>query len=515
MSRGKSIMLQGTASSVGKSLLTAALCRIFQQDGHRVLPFKSQNMALNSFITEEGLEMGRSQVFQAEAAKIKPSAAMNPILLKPTGDSFAQVIIKGKVYKNMTADEYHEFKPQLRNIVTEIYEELIKSNDIVIIEGAGSPAEINLRDKDIVNMGMAEIADSPVLLIGDIDRGGVFASIYGTIMLLTVEERQRVKAIIINKFRGDKSLLGHGLKMLEDLTGLPVIGVIPYGSFKIEDEDSMTDRFKRNINEKGKVTVEVVQLPHISNFTDFHVFEIMPDVHFRYIANANTVGNPDIIIIPGSKNTIADLKYLRESGLEKEIIRAYQKGSLVFGVCGGYQILGKKILDPQGIESNIPEIMGLGLLDVETIFEGEKITTQVEGEILFEDENYLRNCKKNSIKGYEIHMGRTKLGKNAEPFIKINKKLGKEVKYLDGAVNKEGRVFGTYIHGIFDEISFTGNIINNILNKKGLTSSSYQQMSLEEYKDREYDKLAKLVRDNIDMGKIYEIMGFKGGSLSK
>lgn len=499
-------MLQGTASSVGKSLLTAALCRIFQQEGHKVVPFKSQNMALNSFITEEGLEMGRAQVFQAEAAKVKPSASMNPILLKPTGDSFAQVIIKGKVYKNMTAVEYHEFKPQLREMIGEIYEDLIVSNDIVVIEGAGSPAEINLRDKDIVNMGMAEIAESPVLLIGDIDRGGVFASLYGTIMLLTEEERKRVKGIIINKFRGDKSILEPGLKMLEDLTGVPVVGVIPYGSFNIEDEDSVTDRFKKSINAEGKVTVEVIHLPHISNFTDFHVFETIPDVHIRYISDGDTVGNPDIIIIPGSKNTISDLKYVRESGLEKEVLRAHQQGSLVFGICGGYQILGKKILDPNGVESNIPEMKGLGLLDVETSFEGEKVTTQVEGEILFEDQNLLKNCVNTRIKGYEIHMGRTKLGEDVKPFIEINKKLGKEVKYFDGAVNREGRVFGTYIHGIFDEISFTEKIIANIMKEKGLSPSSSQQISLEEYKDREYDKLAKLVKENIDMKKVYQIM---------
>lgn len=506
MNRGKNIMLQGTASSVGKSLLTAALCRIFQQEGHRVVPFKSQNMALNSFITEEGLEMGRAQVFQAEAARVKPSASMNPILLKPTGDSFAQVIIKGKVYKNMTAVEYHEFKPQLRDMIQEIYEELSSSNDIVVIEGAGSPAEINLRDKDIVNMGMAEIADSPVLLIGDIDRGGVFASLYGTIMLLTEEERKRVKGVIINKFRGDKTILEPGLKMLEDLTGVPVVGVIPYGTFNIEDEDSVTDRFKRSINTEGKVTVEVVHLPHISNFTDFHVFETMPDVHIRYISNGDGIGNPDIIIIPGSKNTISDLKYIRESGLEKEILSAYQRGSLVFGICGGYQILGKKVLDPNGVESNIPEIKGLGLLDVETIFEGEKVTTQVEGKILFKDKGLLGNCENSRIKGYEIHMGRTKLGEDAYPFIEIDKKLGEQVKYSDGAVNREGRVFGTYLHGIFDEISFTEEIINNIIRQKGLTPSSNQSISLEEYKDREYDKLAKLVKENIDMEKIYEIM---------
>lgn len=499
-------MLQGTASSVGKSLLTAALCRIFHQEGYRVAPFKSQNMALNSFITEEGLEMGRAQVFQAEAAGIKPSAKMNPILLKPTGDSYAQVIVKGKVYKNMTAVEYHEFKPQLREMIKEVYDGLINSNDIVVIEGAGSPAEINLRDKDIVNMGMAEIADSPVILIGDIDKGGVFASIYGTVMLLTEEERKRIKGVIINKFRGDKRILEPGLKMLEDLTGIPVIGVIPYGDLNIEDEDSVTQRFTRESNKEGKVIVEVIQLPHISNFTDFHVFETLPDVYLRYITSGDRVGNPDLLIIPGSKNTIADLKYLRESGLEKEILRAYEEGSNVFGICGGYQILGQKIKDPLGVESSITEIKGLGLLDVETIFEGEKVTTQVEGRVTFEDEGLMKHCKNTSIKGYEIHMGRTKLGKDVEALVTIDKKLGETVAYKDGAVDKEGRVFGTYLHGIFDEVAFTQRMISNILTKKGLTPSATQPMTFEEFKNKEYDKLAKLVKENLDMNKIYEIM---------
>ncbi|SET32514.1 adenosylcobyric acid synthase (glutamine-hydrolysing) [Natronincola peptidivorans] len=506
MKKGKNIMLQGTASSVGKSLLTAAFCRIFQQDGYKVVPFKSQNMALNSFITEEGLEMGRAQVFQAEAAKVKPSASMNPILLKPTGDAFAQVIIKGKVYNNMTAVEYHDFKPQLKNMIQEIYQELSSNNDIVVIEGAGSPAEINLRDKDIVNMGMAEIADSPVLLIGDIDRGGVFASLYGTIMLLREEERKRVKGILINKFRGDKSILAPGLKMLEDLTGIPVLGVIPYGNFNIEDEDSVTQRFQKNINQEGKVTVEVIRLPHISNFTDFHVFEILPDVNIRYITERDSIDYPDIVIIPGSKNTISDLKYLRESGLEKEIIKAYKNGSYIIGICGGYQMLGRKVLDPQGVESSMPQIRGLGLLDVETIFEGEKVTTQVQAEVIFENKGILNRCKNSTIKGYEIHMGRTKLGKDAEPLLKITEKLGKETEYTDGAVDREGRVFGTYIHGIFDEISFTEKIIGNILKKKGLAPSTQQQISLEQYKDNEYQKLANLVRENIDLQKIYEIL---------
>ncbi|MCC5910261.1 MAG: cobyric acid synthase [Clostridiaceae bacterium] len=499
-------MLQGTASSVGKSLLTAALCRIFNRNGYKTIPFKSQNMALNSYITEEGLEMGRAQVFQAEAANIKPMALMNPVLLKPTGDSYAQVIIKGKVYKNMTAVEYHEFKPQLKEMIKEVYNELADTNDIVVIEGAGSPAEINLRDKDIVNMGMAEISDSPVVLIGDIDKGGVFASLYGTILLLSEEERKRVKGIFINKFRGDKTILEPGLKMLEELTGIPVLGVIPYGEFNIEDEDSVTDRFKRNINKEGKITVEVIQLPHISNFTDFHIFETLADVNIRYVTRGDVIENPDLLIIPGSKNTIADLKYLRESGLEGEIIRAYRQGSYIFGICGGYQILGNKIADPQGVEGSIDEINGMNLLDVETIFEGEKVTTQVEAEVSIKSSGIMNNCQGIYVKGYEIHMGRTKLGDDADPLVTINKKLGEKVCYHDGAISKDGRVCGTYLHGIFDEVEFTQTILNNILEKKGLSPSKEKPLSLEEFKQREYDKLADLVENNIDLNRIYDIL---------
>lgn len=506
MKKGKSIMLQGTASSVGKSLLTAALCRIFRQEGYNAAPFKSQNMASNSFITEEGLEMGKAQASQAEAAGIRPSAYMNPILLKPSGDRNAEVILKGKAYKNMTAMEYHEFKPQLKNMITEVYNELISTYDILVIEGAGSPAEINLRDKDIVNMGMAEIADCPVLLVGDIDRGGVFASIYGTIMLFTEEERKRVKGILINKFRGDKNILEPGLKMLEDLTGIPVVGVIPYGDFNIEDEDTLTQRFTRNINTEGKVTVEIIQLPRISNFTDFHVFETLPDVHIRYISRGESIGNPDILILPGSKNTIEDLKYLRESGLERDIIRAYKNGSYIFGICGGYQMLGEKILDPHGLEGNIKELKGLCLLDIETIFEEEKITAQVEGEILFAGEGIHQNCKATKVKGFETHRGRSILGEDVKPFLQINKKLGQEVNYTDGAISDDGRVFGTYLHGIFDEVNFTQRFIDSILREKGLTPSGNTVKTFEEFKNQEYAKLAKLVKENIDLEKIYKIL---------
>ena len=506
MEKGKSIMLQGTASSVGKSLLTAALCRIFRQEGYNAAPFKSQNMASNSFITEEGFEMGKAQAAQAEAAGIKPSAYMNPILLKPSGDRQAEVIIKGKTYKSMTAMEYHEFKPQLKEMITEVYNDLISTYDILVIEGAGSPAEINLRDKDIVNMGMAEIADCPVLLVGDIDRGGVFASIYGTIMLFTKEERRRVKGILINKFRGDRRILEPGLKMLEDLTGIPVVGVIPYGDFNIEDEDSLTQRFTKDINTEGKVTVEIVQLPHIANFTDFHVFETLPDVHIRYISRGESIGNPDILILPDSKNVIEDMKYLRESGLERDIMNAYKNGSYIFGISAGYEILGQKILDPHGLEGNIKDLKGIGLLDIETIFEQEKRAAQVEGEVAFAGEDIHENCKTSRIKGFVSHIGKSILLEGTKPFLQISVRANEDARYTDGAVSRDGRVFGTYLHGIFDEIDFTQKFIDNILREKGLTPSSNKVKTFEEFKNQEYAKLAKLVKENIDLEKIYKIL---------
>ncbi|KAB3532922.1 cobyric acid synthase [Alkaliphilus pronyensis] len=498
-------MLQGTASSVGKSLLTAALCRIFFQDGYRVTPFKSQNMALNSFITEEGLEMGRAQVIQAEASNIAPSAKMNPILLKPTAEKAAQVIIKGKVYKNMTASQYHEFKPQLKTMIKEIYEELSNSFDIVVIEGAGSPAEINLKENDIVNMGMAEIADSPVILIGDIDRGGVFASIYGTIMLLEENERKRIKGIIINKFRGDRKILEPGLKMLEELVNVPVLGVMPYGDLNIEDEDSVTDRFKKSAKKENAIKVDVIRLPYISNFTDFHIIETLPQVELRYVSSTDKIVDSDLVIIPGSKNTISDLKYLKDTGLDKEIINSHKRGAVIFGICGGYQMLGKSLADPYSVEGNIKEMDGLGLLDIETKFEGSKVTTQVEGFVEATGTIFNSSIKPIKVAGYEIHMGRTLLGKNAMPLIHITKRFKDEANYFDGAVNETGNVFGTYLHGIFDDGEFTLEVINYLLEKRGMDRVD-KAIDLRGYKENEYNKLAKLFRENIDMKAIYAIL---------
>ena len=502
---GKKIMLQGTASNVGKSIITTGLCRIFKQDGYNVIPFKSQNMALNSFITKEGLEMGRAQVSQAEACGIDPIADMNPILLKPNGNNKSQVIVRGKVVGDMSSKEYHEYKLQLTEVLGDIFEEFEEKYDVVVMEGAGSCAEINLMERDISNMGMAEIADAPVIIIGDIDRGGVFASLAGTMLLLPDEYKKRVKGVIINKFRGRKELLDSGIKMLEDIIKVPVLGVLPYTDIKIEEEDSVTTRFKQKIN-KGDIHIEVVRTPHMSNFTDFNIFETQEDVSLRYVDFGESFGDPDIVIIPGTKSTIDDLMFLRKNGLENQIKELHRRGKLIIGICGGYQMLGKVLKDPYHVENDLEEVEGIGLLDVETTFELEKTTTQVKAIL---DENfhgYLENLSGKEVSGYEIHMGITKRNENSNNFVTVKQKLEQKVNYQVGSVNKECNVFGTYLHGIFDDIDFTRTILNNIRKMKNLEPIESNVKSFKEFKNQQYDKLADYLREHLDMEKIYEIM---------
>ncbi|MGM0378109.1 MAG: cobyric acid synthase [Bacillota bacterium] len=502
----KSIMVQGTGSSVGKSIVVAGLCRVFNDIDMKVVPFKSQNMALNSYITKNGNEMGRAQVVQAEAARCVPNVKMNPILLKPSADKKAQVIIEGQVYKNMSAIEYDSFKPSLKQKIKKIYNDLSSQNDLVILEGAGSPAEINLRENDIVNMGMAEISDSPVILVGDIDKGGVFASLYGTYELLRPEEKERVKGVIINKFRGDIEILKPGLKQLEDLIGIPVLGVIPYSNLNIEEEDSVTRKFYKK-DQNADINIEVLYLPHVSNFTDFDIFEAFDDVNLRYVMRGEKINNPDLLIIPGSKNTIEDLIYLRNSGLEKQIIKAHKNGSKIFGICGGYQMLGNSLEDPSGVESSVKKVNGIGLLDIDTVFEKEKTTTQIKGEILPNFEESLKEINYNNIKGYEIHMGKSVLNENSKPFLEITEKLNEKISQLDGATNLEETVFGTYIHGIFDSTKFTRNFINSIRQDKGLEKYDKKDIdSFDEFKEKEYDKLADILRNSLDIEKIKGII---------
>jgi adenosylcobyric acid synthase len=504
--KAKNLMILGTASSVGKSIITTGLCRLFTGKNYKVAPFKSQNMALNSFITKDGKEMGRAQVVQAEASKIEPSVEMNPILLKPTSDKKSQVILQGNVYKNMTAMEYHEFKPELRNMISEVYTNLANKNDIVFIEGAGSPAEINLNDNDIVNLGMAKIADAPCILVGDIDRGGVFASVVGTIMLLSEEEKKQIKGVIINKFRGDIEILKPGLKMLEDIIKIPVLGVVPYHKLKIDDEDSLSEKLSNStLNGNGEIKIEIVHLPHLSNFTDFNPFETIPNVEIKYIKKPDESSNPDLLIIPGSKNTIEDLIYLKESKMDEHIKSCNSKDIPIFGICGGFQILGNNLYDPDHTESDILSTTGLNLLNIDTTFVNSKITTQVKGKII-SPPPLLEGCDNIDITGYEIHMGISSYGSDCKEFIHVEGKYTDNDSIINSIRNDKGTVFGTYLHGIFENTDFTYKLINNLRKKKSLPLINPQE-SFNTFKDDQYDKLAQLLEDNIDMEKLNTIIG--------
>ena len=505
----KNIMLLGTGSNVGKSIIATGLCRIFYQDGYSVSPFKSQNMALNSYITKDGKEMGRAQVVQAEAANIEPEAFMNPILLKPTTDRKSQVIVNGKVYKNMDAREYFAYKHNLKKDIMEAYNRIRENFDICVLEGAGSPAEINLKEDDIVNTGMAEMADSPVLLVADIDRGGVFAAIYGTVMLLEENERKRIKGVIINKFRGDKSLLTSGIEMIEKLTDIPVLGVVPFVPLGIEEEDSLgIDKY--NEKKEGKIRISVIKLKHISNFTDIDALSHYNDVSLKYVTKSSELGNEDIIIIPGSKNTVEDMKDLIEKNIGREIVRIAKKGTPVFGICGGFQMLGQKIMDPEKIESDLKEISGLGLLDIETVMKSDKTTTQYKNTVK-NVSGILAGTEGMEIKGYEIHQGysypvneKNEENNNSENILKNDTGCLFGDENLKGTV--KDNVAGTYIHGIFDNSEFTNHFLNEVRKFKGLDRID-ENFSYSDYKNREYDKLAEVLRENLDIKKIYEIMG--------
>ena len=481
----KNIMIQGTMSNAGKSLLCAGLCRIFRQDGYRVAPFKSQNMALNSFITADGGEMGRAQVVQAEAAGIEPDVRMNPILLKPTTDVGSQVIVNGVVQGNMRAMEYYRRKREFVPAVLEAYDSLAAENDIIVIEGAGSPAEINLKQEDIVNMGLAKLVDAPVLLVGDIDRGGVFAQLYGTVALLEPEEKARIKGTIVNKFRGDRKILEPGLVTLEQLCGVPVAGVIPYVHVDIDDEDSLSTRFTRDTGRKD-IDLAVIRLPRISNFTDFAPFERFENVSVRYVEKVSDLHDPDMILLPGTKSTIADLKWLRESGLEAAVLKAASAGTPIFGICGGYQMLGRSVSDPEQVEAaGISEISGMGLLDMDTLFRGEKVQTQTEG--IFENIPGLFSCLNGlAYQGYEIHMGRSMERRSA--------------------VTCKGNVYGSYIHGIFDAPGVAEAILGALCRKKGLDPARLGSFDPKAYKETQYDKLADAVRSGLDMDLVYRVL---------
>lgn len=477
----KSIMIQGTMSNAGKSLLAAGLCRIFRQDGYSVAPFKSQNMALNSYITRDGLEMGRAQVVQAEAAGVEPTVEMNPILLKPTSDMGSQVIVNGVPLGNYKAGDYFRMKRQLVPQIMEAYRKLEEQYDIIVLEGAGSPAEINLKAEDIVNMGMARMAKAPVLLAGDIDRGGVFASLYGTIALLEPEERAMVKGTIINKFRGDVDILKPGLDMLEELTQVPVLGVVPMMDVDLDDEDSLSDQLRRTGGD-APLDVAVVRLPRISNFTDFNALGRHPAVGLRYVSNPFELGRPDLVILPGTKSTLHDLDWLKENGLARAIRELAAEQVPVVGICGGYQMLGRTVSDPVGAEGGGSR-EGLGLLPIDTVFDLEKTRTrvqcafpQVEGSF-----SALENLP---LEGYEIHMGQS-----------------------GSRFTAQGWVLGTYLHGLFDSVDFLNGLSALLAEKKGIALPPTQ--GLEDhwtYKQRQYDKLAQGLRESLDLTRIYQVL---------
>ena len=501
MKQAKTLMIQGTTSSAGKSVMVAALCRIFRQDGYKVAPFKSQNMALNSYVTAGGGEIGRAQAVQAEAAGIPPTVDMNPVLLKPTTNTGCQVIVLGKVARTISAREYYQYAPSLLKTVSGAFDRLRSAYDIVVIEGAGSPAEINLKEREIVNMRVARMAGTPVLMVGDIDRGGVFASLVGTLELLEPDERELVKGMIINKFRGDVTLLASAIEYLENRTGKPVLGVIPYfRDIRIAQEDSVYLDERPPSTAAGDLFITVIRLPHISNYDDFDPLEDEGCI-VNYARERFELGNPHLIIIPGTKSTVADLAYLRDSGLANAILGRAKAGTPVLGICGGYQILGQKILDPQRVESSDTEVAGLGLLDVVTDFVPEKATTQVRARVLT-DSGMLTGTKGLEITGYEIHMGKTRSEEASGAFQIIETPQG-VADYPDGVLNARGTVMGTYMHGLFHNDGFRQTFLKTLRSYWGLPESPVDAVIS---KDREYDKLAELVRANMNIPEIYRIM---------
>ncbi len=468
----------------------AGLCRIMSQDGYRTAPFKSQNMALNSYVTRDGLEMGRAQAMQAEAAGIKPRVCMNPILLKPTDHTGSQVIVNGQILRNMSAKEYFSYRKKLIPDIKKAFSILEKDADVIIIEGAGSPAEINLRKHDIVNMGLAQMVDAPVLLVGDIDRGGVFAQLLGTLMLLSQEERRRIKGLIINKFRGDKSLLDPGIEMLEEKGGISVTGVIPYMDISLEDEDSLTERFEKK--KRGLIDIAVIRYPRISNFTDFNIFEQIPGAAVRYVASADRLLQPDIIFLPGSKNTMKDLAWMRSGGLE-DAVKAMAGKVPICGICGGYQMMGQWISDPETWEAG-GSMRGMGLLPVKTKLQKEKVCRQVCGKIT-KTEGIFSGITGLEYAGYEIHMGRTMLME------------GEGTKGNEAFVSgRQKDVYGTYIHGIFDRSGIASAIVKALAERKGAKIKGEGFDNYMDFKNKQYDRLADTLRQHLNMEEIYGML---------
>jgi adenosylcobyric acid synthase len=502
----RTIMVQGTASSVGKSIVTAALCRLFLQEGLRVAPFKSQNMALNAFVTPDGGEIGRAQAVQAMAARVVPTVDMNPILLKPEADARCQVVVLGKPFAGLSALEYQAQKPALRDTVAAALTRLRSAYDVVVIEGAGSPAEVNLKAGDIVNMFVAELADAPVLLVGDIDRGGVFAAFVGTLELLEPHERARIKAFVINKFRGDIKLLESGLEFLTERTGVPVLGVLPYvPRLQIADEDSVSldDRRGRRRAAPHELEIAVVRLPRISNYDDFLPLEHEANVVVRFVEHARELEGADLVVLPGTKSTLADLGWLRDTGMAEAISARATRGGLVLGVCGGCQMLGGKIADPHHVESEEEQGCGLGLLALETEFGREKRTTQLRARVAAL--SFLLSERGPQIAGYEIHMGRVTRSPGCQGAFLITERNGQQQAEVDGAVSADGAVVGTMIHGLFETPSVRRSLLAALRNRKGIPPLNEQSTATAAVD--EFDRLAEVVRQNVDMKMLLGMIG--------
>ncbi|MEW6733706.1 MAG: cobyric acid synthase [Acidobacteriota bacterium] len=508
MMTSRALMVLGTASHVGKSITVAALCRIFHQDGLSVAPFKAQNMALNSFATRAGHEIGRAQAMQSQAAGIEPHVDMNPILLKPSSDIGSQVVLNGKVFGNVTAANFQQLKPQLFTSVVEAYQRLAARYDFIILEGAGSPVEINLKEGDIVNLKMAEAADAACILVADIDRGGVFASLVGTYELLTEKERARFNGFIINKFRGDAALLRPGIEQLESRLNQPCLGIVPYlHNCNIDEEDSVAledSRRRHNTSVKpgSQLRICVIRLPHISNFSDFSALEAQPEITLFYGRNPQEIRAADLVILPGSKNTISDLCWLYTSGWANAVSDHANSGKPVIGICGGFQMLGRKVHDPFHIEGETDAVSGLALLDVVTLIGREKITRQAQVRLI--QPNLIGATEPGPVfEGYEIHMGDTQFGSQARPLFLL-KRLGESDSILDGAISDDGRVMGTYLHGLFDSTEGAAALLSHFSRLCGRTQSITIDRS-----DREqgYDELAAHFRSHLDIKAIYRLVG--------
>lgn len=505
------LMVQGTASNVGKSVIAAAFCRIFYQQGYKVSPFKAQNMALNSFVTADGGEMGRAQVVQAQAAGVEPDVRMNPVLLKPTGQASSQVIVLGKAKDTLSASDYHgKYQQSTWPIVETALRELRAANDVVVIEGAGSPAEVNLKHNDIVNMRVALAVQAPVLLVADIDRGGALAAVVGTLELLDADERKRVKGIILNKFRGDLALLEPALDFLEQKTGIPVVGVVPfYDRFRIPEEDSVeldgevnqNNGSERLSDETKKLDIVVIRLPYISNFTDFDALRDEPDVEVRYVNQVNMLGAPDLVIIPGSKNTLADLKFLQANGMAARLRSLWEEGRPMIGICGGYQMMGRMVRDPLQMESELSELPGMGLLPIVTEFCPDKYTVQSHGMVLADSE-FFPGCQGKEVAGYEIHMGHSLPDSGVQYLFELH---GQDGVHYDGL--KSGSAIGTYLHGIFDNDGLRSALMDWLWERRGLQRPVEARTSQAGLRETAFNELAEWVKRFVKMDKIEEMMG--------